>query len=75
MFFLIVAILCISITFLLDFPSLRVYMIIGYAIGGIIYLKTLRRIVAFFEKVCYNKIIKLIRKAKNKKKLSEKEVD
>lgn len=51
------------------FPDFRVYMWIGYALGGIIYLKTLRRIVAILENVCYNAIKQ---KVKSKKKLFEK---
>ena len=55
--------------YLFRFPDFRVYMWIGYALGGIIYLKSLHRIVAFVEKICYN-ILRL--KAKGKKKLFEK---
>lgn len=50
-------------------------MWIGYALGGIIYAKTLRKIVAFLENMCYNKIIKVIKKAKKKEKNLPKEVD
>lgn len=53
------------------FPDLRFYMWIGCGLGWIIYLKTLRRIVAFLQKVCYNKIVKLVKKVKTKKKLSK----
>lgn len=53
----------------LHFPDFRVYMWLGYALGGIIYLKTLRRIVAFLENVCYNVVQQ---KVKSKKKLFEK---
>ena len=60
------------ITYLLYFPGFRVYMWIGYLLGGIIYSKTLRRIVAFSEKVCYNELAKLVKKAKKRKKLSKK---
>jgi hypothetical protein len=50
-------------------------MWIGYAVGGIIYLKTLHRMVAFFKKVCYNRLNLLVKKAKNARKNSQKEVD
>ena len=63
--------LCIYTAYRFRFPNLRFYMWIGYAVGGIIYLKTLRRIVAFLEKVCYNKAIKVAKKVKTKKKLSK----
>jgi len=66
---------CIFAAFLFHFPDFRVYMIVGYGIGLIIYLKILHRIVAFFKKVCYNGLTKMVKKAKNKKKLSKKEVD
>ena len=59
----------IYLSYLRNFPSLRVYMWIGYALGGVLYSKTLRRILAFLEKVCYNKLVKVAKKAKTKKKL------
>lgn len=68
-FFIAFALLCIYAAFLLSFPDIRVYMWIGYALGGLIYAKTLRRIVAFLEKVCYNTFARLVKKAKTKKKL------
>jgi hypothetical protein len=46
-------------------------MILGYAIGLIIYLKILHRTLAIFEKVCYNMFTKVVKKAKSKKKLSK----
>ena len=53
--------------YLFHFPDFRVYMWIGYAVGLGLYLKTLRRILAFCEKVCYNKLVKVLKKAKSKK--------
>ncbi len=70
-FFVCFAMLCVYAAYRFRFPNLRFYMWIGYAVGGIIYLKTLRRIVAFLEKVCYNKAIKVAKKVKTKKKLSK----
>ena len=55
-----------------NFPTQRIYMWIGYALGGVLYSKTLRRILAFFEKVCYNMLVKVANKAKTKKKLLKK---
>lgn len=68
-FFIVFAFVCVYTAFMLDFPELRVYMWIGYALGGVIYSKTLRRILAFLEKVCYNSLAKIAKKAKTKKKL------
>ncbi len=53
--FAFIAVLC---AYLLKFPSLRVYMCIGYACGGIIYIKILRIIVAFWGKLWYNRHVK-----------------
>lgn len=68
-FFIVFAFVCVYTAFMLDFPEFRVYMWIGYALGGVIYSKTLRRILAFLEKVCYNNLAKIAKKAKTKKKL------
>ena len=69
-FFVAFGVLCIYAGYQFYFPNLRFYMWIGYAVGYIIYLKTLRRILAFLEKVCYNKASKVAKKVKTKKKLS-----
>ncbi len=61
--------------YLFHFPAFRGYMLAGYLIGLIIYLKIFHRIVAFFEKVCYNSITKLVKKAKKQEKTLKKEVD
>ena len=66
--FLLFAGACVFVAYLFHFPSFRVYMWIGYALGGILYLKTLHQIVAFFESVCYNGITKLAKKAKKREK-------
>ena len=55
-------------SYLFAFPSFRVYMWIGYLFGAIIYLKTLHKIIAFFEIMWYNTIKKLINKARNQDK-------
>lgn len=70
-FFVCLAAVCIYAVYRFRFPNLRFYMWIGYGLGWIIYLKTLRRIVAFLQKVCYNKAIKVAKKVKTKKKLSK----
>ena len=72
-FGIIFAILCIFASFLLRFPDFRVYMGLGWIIGLIIYSKTLRIIVAFFEKVCYNSIARMVKRAKSRKKTLKRE--
>ena len=67
-FFLSFAVICVLISYLFGFPDFRVYTWIGYALGGILYLKILHRIVAFFENVCYNKVTQWVKKAKNREK-------
>ncbi len=64
---------CIFASFFLHFPDFRWYVGAGWAVGLIIYMKTLRIIVAFFEKVCYNGITKLVKRAKIDKKLLKRE--
>ena len=61
---------CIFAAYAFYFPSFRVYMCIGYGFGGIIYLKTLRKVVAFFKKVCYNQVRKLVSNFKKARKNS-----
>ena len=71
LYFLAFAFLCVYTAYRFRFPDFRIYMWIGYLLGGIIYLKTLRRILAFLEELCYNKLRKVLVKAKRKKKLSK----
>lgn len=71
LFFIVFSLFCIFSAFLLRFPSFRAYMWLGYALGGGLYAKTLRRMVAFLEKVCYNVLRNIVIKAKTKKKLSK----
>lgn len=72
-FWVLFAIVSVCLSCAFKFPSFRLYIGIGYLFGGIIYLKSLHRIVAFFENVCYNKIIQGLTKRKNRKKLLRKE--
>ena len=74
-FFLAFACLCVFAAYLFQFPNFRVYMWLGYALGGILYLKTLHEIVAFFENVCYNNVTKLVKKAKKREKTLSKRED
>ena len=73
LFWLSFALVSIACAFYLRFPSFRLYMWIGYAVGGIIYLKSLRRIVAFFENLCYNKVVSWIKKTRAQGKVRKKE--
>lgn len=71
LFFICFAIFCVISAFLLHFSGLRTYMWIGFALGGTLYSKILRRIVAFLENMCYNVLRRIVNKAKSKKKLSK----
>lgn len=53
--------------FCLRFTGVRGYMFIGYLCGGLLYAKTLRRIVAFLEKVCYNRLTETVKRLKTTK--------
>ena len=66
------AIIFVLMQFILRFPGFRGYMWIGCGVGFIIYLKILRRILAFLQKTCYNMLARVLRKVKIKKKLSKK---
>ena len=69
-FFICFAVFCVISTFFLSFSGFRVYFWLGFALGGTLYSKTLRRTLAFLENVCYNVLRRIINKAKSKKKLS-----
>lgn len=71
LFFICLAIFYTLSSFLLHFSGFRVYMWLGFGIGGVLYTKTLRRMVAFWENMCYNVFHKIVIKAKSKKKLSK----
>ena len=68
-------VLCVICAYAFRFPDFRGYMWLGYALGGILYLKTLHEIVAFFGNVCYNNINKFIKKAKRREKTLSKRKD
>lgn len=74
-FFVAFAVVCVMVAYVLKFPDFRTYTWLGYALGGILYLKTLHQIVAFFENVCYNNIKELIKKAKRREKTLSKRED
>lgn len=66
-FFVAFALLCVLTAAKYELPSFRGYMYLGNAIGGIIYLKSFHRIVAFFENMCYNRCIKAVKRRKRTK--------
>ena len=72
-YFISFAAFCVSMAYWLRFPDFRTYMWLGYLGGGIIYSKTLRRILAFLEKVCYNNLTKGIATLKTRKKTLQKQ--
>ena len=67
-FWLTFAVFCIFCSYIFKFPSFRAYIWLGYLTGGIIYAKSMRRILAFFKKICYNKLAKIRKRRKNKEK-------
>lgn len=69
LFFLSFGIAAVFTAYVFHFPSFRVYMCLGYALGLIIYLKSLHRILAFFQRICYNKINKWIKRRKIRRKV------
>ena len=66
-FFALFALLCVWTAAELRFPSFREYYYFGYAIGLILYSKTFHKAVAFFKKLCYNSLKKLLNCVKFKK--------
>ena len=75
LFGIVFAVWAVFASFLFHFPAFRVYMSVGWGVGGIIYAKTLRRMVAFFEKMCYTVCTRMVRKAKSKDKSLQKRED
>ena len=74
LYFAALALMATLAAYLFHFPALRVYMWVGYILGGILYLKSLHKIIAFFENMCYNGIRNKLKKAKKREKtLSKKE--
>lgn len=67
----------VAFAFALRLPTVRGYAWLALLVGGIIYLKSLRRIVAFLQNLCYNKCKKVQPKpklGKNARKKAEREV-
>ena len=66
-FFTVFAALCVWIACIFRFPNFREYYYIGYAVGLILYLKTFHKAVAFFKKLCYNVVKRLVNCVKMRK--------
>lgn len=49
-------------SYLFDFYQIRLYMIIGSALGALLYLKSVHIILAFFVKKVYNGITKRLKR-------------
>lgn len=58
----------ICLEYVFRFHGVRVYVWGGYLLGGTLYLIFLHRIVAFFERMCYNKITEVVKRAKKRDK-------
>ena len=71
-YFLVFAAGFIFISVMFGFSSLRLYMLIGCAIGALLYLKSFHQIVAFFAKKLYNKITSKPKKEKRSERRKEK---
>ena len=56
----------------LQLPTTRLYAWLGFLIGGIIYLKSLRRMVAILENLCYNRYRSLRQKTKKRRNTPKK---
>lgn len=61
-YFLIISICFLGYSFVLNFPSLRAYMILGVFVGIFLYVKSFHIMLAKVCKKIYNKYIKFLRK-------------
>ena len=73
LFFVAFGVVCGWLGAYFSFPSPRVYMYVGYAVGLIIYLKSVKILLAFLKKVCYNTFIKKIASICKKVRKTDKE--
>ena len=72
LFFVFFGLSCSLLSARFGLPSPRGYMYAGYALGLIIYSKTIKILLDFLENVCYNTITKLLKRAKSRLKKEEK---
>ena len=72
-FWLVLFVGSVWLTYTFSFSEFRVYTWVGYLLGGILYLKTLHKIVAFLKKMCYNKLRIGKKRATDREKTLKKE--
>lgn len=73
LYFAVFAAMFLFCAYLFDFCALRLYMLVGCAVGALLYLKSLHIILAFFINKVYNSIgrkIRSNRKADGRRKTS-----
>ena len=63
-FFVLTGLIYVAVSYQLDFPSLRAYMIAGVLLGILLYCKSFGIILANVGKKIYNKINKKLKSAK-----------
>ncbi len=68
LYFIVFAAAFVFISVMFEFRELRLFMLIGCALGALLYLKSFHVIVAFFVKKVYNKVAIKRRYLKDKKK-------
>ena len=73
LFFVLFGGLCAWFGAYFSFPAPRAYMYVGYALGLIIYLKSMKILLAFLKKLCYNTFIKKIVAISKKVRRTDKE--
>lgn len=66
LYFAVLAAMFIFVSVCFEFYSIRLYMLIGCALGVLIYLKSLHIIIAFLIKKVYNNVNKCIRSTVSK---------
>lgn len=74
LFFVLLAVFVGKGSALFGFPNYRTYMSVGNLLGVILYLKSIHLLLAFFEKICYNTLVKG-KKAFHKRKKVKNEVN
>lgn len=73
LYFAVFAAMFIFVSVCFEFYQIRLYMLLGSALGAIIYLKSLHLIIAFFIKKVYNKInnTKNLRRKRNERRKAQ----
>ena len=74
-FWLLLSAYYIIVAYAFAFPAFRAYTWLGFAVGGIIYFKTLHKVVAFLGDSCYNTYRKRLKKHREKRRNSKKRIE